>query len=325
MPQQELDLVFCCDSTGSMGSYIKTAQENMINISQKIMATESRDLQFGLVAYRDHPPQDSTFVTDVLDLTPSLRQMTQKINTMSASGGGDGPESVACAMHAALNLSWRKDSIKVVVLIADAPPHGLEESGDGFPNGCPEGHDPIAIARLMAKRGIIVYSVGCEPAIGNYRHARAFFSGIAELTEGKYVSLGNAGLLPDVIIHGASEEFDMAALEQLVEEEADNIQQLEGLMDEAKLRDRVTENLKNKGYKHRKVEISMQSVDPSCALVAEATSLADAKSKVAAAPVYAAESHNYQAQKCSLVEHEVDYSSVDRVMKRGAKKKGFFF
>lgn len=50
--------------------------------------------------------------------------------------GGDGPEAVAPALHAAVHtLSWRKSAVKVALLIADAPPHGLETVGDGFPNG----------------------------------------------------------------------------------------------------------------------------------------------------------------------------------------------
>lgn len=42
-----------------------------------------------------------------------------------ASGGGDGPEAVTAGMAACLtDLVWRRDAAKMVVLIADAPPHG---------------------------------------------------------------------------------------------------------------------------------------------------------------------------------------------------------
>ena len=47
------------------------------------------------------------------------------------------------------------------VLIADAPPHGLEPSGDGFPNGDPDGRDPLDILRDMTVHGITCYTVGC--------------------------------------------------------------------------------------------------------------------------------------------------------------------
>ena len=44
---------------------------------------------------------------------------------MIASGGGDGPEAVTAGLAACLtDLEWRRSAAKMVVLIADAPPHG---------------------------------------------------------------------------------------------------------------------------------------------------------------------------------------------------------
>jgi hypothetical protein len=34
-------------------------------------------------------------------------------------------------MFEALNMDWREEASKMVVLIADAPPHGIGEYGDG--------------------------------------------------------------------------------------------------------------------------------------------------------------------------------------------------
>jgi hypothetical protein len=83
-----------------------------------------------------------------------------------AFGGGDVPEAVADGLHVTLKLSWRAESTKICILIADAPPHGLAPSGDGFPNGCPDGLDPVVIVREMAKKSITLYTVGVEPPIG---------------------------------------------------------------------------------------------------------------------------------------------------------------
>lgn len=73
-------------------------------------------------------------------------------------------------------MDWREYASKMVVLIADAPPHGIGEYGDGksfnidellmhwvsylsclipgFDDGSPDGNDPLQLARLMAQRGI---------------------------------------------------------------------------------------------------------------------------------------------------------------------------
>lgn len=98
--------------------------------------SEKCDLNVGIVNYRDHPPQDRTYVTQIHHLTNEIGKTRQFINKTKASGGGDFPEAVCCGLDDCLNaLKWRKDAVKVVILIADAPPHGLGLCSDGFPNG----------------------------------------------------------------------------------------------------------------------------------------------------------------------------------------------
>jgi hypothetical protein len=89
-------------------------------------------IRFGLIAFRDHPPQDLTYVTKPFGFTSDIDQMQKNLSSLVASGGGDGPEAQTAALAAALDLEWAEDAIKMVVLITDAPPHGLGEVGDGF-------------------------------------------------------------------------------------------------------------------------------------------------------------------------------------------------
>jgi len=216
----ELDLVFMCDATGSMGSYIFQAQENIKSIAERVTTEHEAHVRFALVSYRDHPPQDSSYITKVFDFTDNVEEMKVYVDTMSASGGGDGPEAVTAAMHDALHgVAWRPNSTKIAVLIADAPPHGLEPNGDGFPNGDPDGRDPLQIAREMAANGITVYTVGCEPALGAYIFARDFFCNVAEITGGQAIALSSAKLLADVIINGSAEEIALTKLENQINEE----------------------------------------------------------------------------------------------------------
>jgi hypothetical protein len=75
--------------------------------------------------------------------------MRVNLQTLVADGGGDGPEAVTAALAEALNMDWRVDAIRMVVLIADAPPHGIGEDRDGFPEGSPDGKlSPIYFAGL---------------------------------------------------------------------------------------------------------------------------------------------------------------------------------
>lgn len=59
---------------------------------------------------------------------------------------------------------------------------GLEQSGDSYPNGGPDKIDPFEAARNLVKNEIIVYSVGCEPAINGYKFARDFMKSIADMS-----------------------------------------------------------------------------------------------------------------------------------------------
>lgn len=43
---------------------------------------------------------------------------------------------MADGLKAALDMPYRPYATKVCIFIADAPPHGLNEGGDGFPNVC---------------------------------------------------------------------------------------------------------------------------------------------------------------------------------------------
>jgi len=54
---------------------------------------------------------------------------------MFVLSGGDPPEAIADALQAVLDLSWRNVAVKICVLIADAPPHGLGYDGDAFESG----------------------------------------------------------------------------------------------------------------------------------------------------------------------------------------------
>lgn len=219
--QNKLDLVFVVDCTASMGSYIESAQKNIVQIIEAVQASEKVDVRFGLISYRDHPPQDNSYITKKFDFTNSVPTAQKYVNSMRAQGGGDTPEAVCCGLYDALNLKYRDGAVKIVVFVSDAPPHGLSDNlGDMIPNGCPTGRDPMKIAREMLEKEIIVYCVGCEPALSSYAFVKQWFCALAQVTGGRYVSLSNAESLPQVIIYGAEEEMRLEQLaDQMLQEE----------------------------------------------------------------------------------------------------------
>ncbi|KAL3878646.1 hypothetical protein ACJMK2_030977 [Sinanodonta woodiana] len=241
-----LDLAFAMDCTGSMGSYIETARQNIRTIVEEIVASEKSDIKLALVEYRDHPPQDSSFVTRVHDFTPSPKTMKSWLESCSAEGGGDTAEAVADALHDLTKLSWRPEATKICVFISDAPPHGLGCGSDGFPNGCPLGLDPMEITRQLAEMGITIYLVGCEPSISPFKE---FFMAIAYMTGGQYVPLRKANMLTQVIIGGAREEMSLEQWMVEVDEEVQLELAAGRLVDETEIQERVFSKLKSKGAK----------------------------------------------------------------------------
>ncbi|KAI0056104.1 elongation factor-2 kinase [Artomyces pyxidatus] len=211
-----LDLVFVQDCTGSQGSYISSATKNIELICENIFESGKlqarEDLRVGLVAYRDHPPQDHTYVTKNFGFSSDISKVHRDLSSLYASGGGDGPEAVTAGLVEALKMDWRDQASKMIVLIADAPPHGIGEYGDGFDDGSPDGHDPLQVARQMASRGITLFFVACEPALSSYSYATDFFQALVNITSGIMLPLTTADLLAHAIVGLVLENLDMERL-----------------------------------------------------------------------------------------------------------------
>jgi len=134
------------DATASQGPYINSARDAIQSICSKISSSTSLSaglIRFGLIAFRDHPPQDRSFVTQNFGFTSSIPLVKKNLDSLFATGGGDGPEASTAALAEALKMEWREEASKVVVLITDAPPHGIGEVTDGFPSGSPDGQSSL--------------------------------------------------------------------------------------------------------------------------------------------------------------------------------------
>jgi len=119
-----IDVVFCLDSTGSMGSEIKAAKDKIWSIANKLLKGEPRPiLRVGVVTFRDRGDE---YITRKIDLTDDIDSVYEFLSAIKADGGGDGPEDVRTALHVCVNeLSWgkTKNTLKMIFLVGDAPPH----------------------------------------------------------------------------------------------------------------------------------------------------------------------------------------------------------
>lgn len=176
----QVEVVFCLDTTGSMGGLIKAAKEKIWAISTQIASgTPTPQLKVGLVAYRDRGDQ---YVTKIFDLSDDLDGVYTNLMSFHAAGGGDFPESVNQALHESvtkINWSKNKKTLKIIFLVGDAPPHMDYPDDVKYTDSC----------KLAVTNDIIINTVQC----GKHADTKKYWLDICRLAEGAYVQIDQQG------------------------------------------------------------------------------------------------------------------------------------
>jgi ubiquitin-protein ligase/Mg-chelatase subunit ChlD len=201
-PKDRIDIVFCVDCTGSMGSWLQQAKSSIQSIIKETASkTKAKRVRFGIVGYKDHGDKETTKVTG---LTTNVQTIQKAVDALRAGGGADGPEAVGTALAEVHKMTWDKDAVQIAILVTDAPPHGLGDAfHDDYPDGDPNGNDPIKITRTMAQRGIRLYVVDCGYAKGE---RQCFYHGLATMGNGLCLQLQNSKELSKIMVSSALEE-----------------------------------------------------------------------------------------------------------------------
>ena len=115
-----VDLVLLIDTTNSMQSVIddvkNQAREFIGNLQQMVPAS-----RVAVVAYRD---KGDEYVTKWVDFSFKTDKVQNFVANLRADGGGDYAEAVYEGLEAAMNeLSWRKTSRRIMIIIGSSPPH----------------------------------------------------------------------------------------------------------------------------------------------------------------------------------------------------------
>ena len=135
-------MLFLQDTTGSQGAYIDAVRLAILEIVQFVKASgaiEPDGFRVGHTAFRDYKEGPDSYLLHPLGFTTELDAVQRHLNSLTADGGGDAIEASEAALHEARERPWAKDAVKVAILITDAPPHGIGEKRDDFPNGSPKG------------------------------------------------------------------------------------------------------------------------------------------------------------------------------------------
>ena len=176
----KVEVVFCLDTTGSMGGLLDGAKAKIWSICNQIAgAKPTPELKVGLVAYRD---KGDDYVTKVTDLTTDLDGIHAELKKFTPGGGGDTPEHVNQALNDAVNkIKWSDDkkTLKIIFLVGDAPAHMDYADDVKYPVSC----------KKAVEKNIIINTIQC----GSDGETTKQWKDIAAKSEGSYAAIPQSG------------------------------------------------------------------------------------------------------------------------------------
>ena len=183
----DFDILYMIDGTGSMKEYIEAAKKKCIEISEELERIYIKKLNFkyGAIFYRD-PIDEHNDKHDYYDLDDT-KNLKEKIQNVKAYGGGDSPEDWVGAFKIALDtnkIKWRKGN-KLIIHIADAPAHGDEFAGK--PNYTDEGPKLIEQIKKCAKQEIKIFGLFIgQSAENSFQKFKEYYESNDEENKGLY-------------------------------------------------------------------------------------------------------------------------------------------
>jgi hypothetical protein len=153
-PVRAADILIVLDTTGSMSDEIDYLEAELDDIMGRLRSQSGRvDIRVGMIVYRD---EGDEYVTRKYQFTDDISAMQATLAQQAASGGGDTPEAVQAALTEAGKFQWRSQAAKILLHVADAPPHqedldrtlrstqDLRSKGVQFVPVAASGVDPVA-------------------------------------------------------------------------------------------------------------------------------------------------------------------------------------
>lgn len=175
-----VEVVFVLDTTGSMGGLIDGAKRKIWYIANEIVKAKQKPVvKIGLIAYRD---KGDAYVSKMYPMTDNLDAVYETLMGFQADGGGDGPEHVNQALDDAVHkVQWsdRKDVLKLVFLVGDAPPHMDYQDDVKYSSSSQD----------AVRKNIYINTIQC----GSDMETTRVWQDIAHKSEGRYAAIQQDG------------------------------------------------------------------------------------------------------------------------------------
>ncbi|MGN1340246.1 MAG: hypothetical protein ACI4WS_08130 [Oscillospiraceae bacterium] len=174
-PAKTLDFMIMCDTTGSMWDELDYLKEELEDVVTRIKQENANiPTRLSVNFYRD---EGDEYVVREFPFTTDLDAAVNAIAAQSADGGGDTPEAVHTALNSAINShDWDEDSIKIMFLVLDAPPHSDIQIID----------ETVKLVKQAAEKGIRIIPVASS---GVDKSTEYLLRSMAFMTGGTYTFL----------------------------------------------------------------------------------------------------------------------------------------
>lgn len=200
--EKKLDLMFVVDTTGSMSDEITFLQTELKDVINTVKQNNSNiKVRISMNFYKD---EGDKYVVDSHGFTSDIEEAQKLINSEYADGGGDYPEAVHTAVNdAVFNHDWDKDSVKVMFLLLDAPPHEGKEINE-------------SLAESLSKAGSEGIHIIPVAASGIDKQTEFLLRAMAVSTDGTYVFLTDDSGVGGSHITPTVGDYDVELLNELM-------------------------------------------------------------------------------------------------------------
>ncbi len=173
--EKTLDFMIMCDTTGSMSDELEYLKEELLDVVTRIKSENANvPTRLSVNFYRD---EGDEYVVRSFPFTTDLNAAVEAIGQQYAEGGGDTPEAVHTALaNAVSDHDWDENSVKVMFLVLDAPPHDDVQIID----------ETVKQIKIAAEKGIRVIPVA---ASGIDKSCEYLLRSMAFMTGGTYAFL----------------------------------------------------------------------------------------------------------------------------------------
>ncbi|MBA4186798.1 MAG: hypothetical protein C0467_02145 [Planctomycetaceae bacterium] len=127
----QADIMFVLDVTASMQNEIDGVKNGVRSFAAALQRNKI-DFRIGLVAFRDLMADSDAMIVLKFQgepFTTDVEAFRDQVGLLKAAGGGDIPEHSIEAVAEATKQPFRKSATKVLLLITDAPPKVVDQTG----------------------------------------------------------------------------------------------------------------------------------------------------------------------------------------------------